>query len=102
MKIYWTEPAISDLQAIRDYIAKDAIYYASRFVMKIIEAAENLRTFPKMGRIVPESEQDNIRELIFQGYRIIYRIEKERILILTVIHGGMDLLRVKPKPWEIL
>ncbi|MBU1599829.1 type II toxin-antitoxin system RelE/ParE family toxin [bacterium] len=101
MKIDWTEPAISDLQAIYDYIAKEAEYYANRFIERIFEAVEKLGDFPKMGRFVPETEQEDIRELLFHDYRIIYRVEKERVLILAVVHGSRDLFRREPKPWDI-
>ena len=65
MKIEWAEPAIVDLESIRDYIKKDSDYYAIRFVERIIEAVENLVRFPKRGRIVPEAGEDNIREILF-------------------------------------
>jgi plasmid stabilization system protein ParE len=55
-----------------------------------------------MGRVVPEAEDDAIRELLFQNYRIIYHSKSDRILILTIIHGGRDLGRLEPKPWDVL
>jgi toxin ParE1/3/4 len=45
---------------------------------------------------------ENIRELLFYNYRIIYRFETDRILVLTIIHGARDLSLRKTKPWEIL
>ena len=102
MKLEWAEPAVLDLESIRDYIAKDSAYYAERFVARIIEAAETLPNNPRMGRVVPEAEDDAIRELLFQNYRIIYQTAADRILILTVIHGGRDMSRLAPKPWDVL
>ena len=102
MRIDWTEPALLDLEGIRNYIKKDSAYYAKWFIAKIIEAAEHLANFPLVGRLVPEAEQENIRELLFHHYRIIYRVEEERILILAVIHGSRDLSRKKTKPWDII
>jgi len=102
MKIEWTEPAISDLQHIRDYIAKDSKYYAASFVSRIIGRIDMLPEFPEMGRIVTEQNDKNIRELIYQKYRIVYRVEKERILILAIIHGSRDLSEMQVKPWEII
>ncbi len=102
MKLEWTEPAVLDLESIRDYIAKDSAYYAAQFVARIIEAAETLPDHPRIGRAVPEAEDDVIRELLFQNYRIIYRVEPDRILVLTVIHGGRDMGRLEPKPWDVL
>ena len=102
MKLEWTEPALSDLESIRDYIKKDSEYYANRFVERIIEAVESLEKFPEMGRRVPEAEEENIRELLFHNYRIIYRVETDSILILTVIHGARDLSRKRYKTWEVI
>src|SRR5574341_1163956 len=99
MKIEWAKPALLDLESIRDYIRKDSEYYASRFVERIIEAVESLERFPEMGRNVPEAEESNIRELLFSNYRIMYRIEAERILILTVIHGSRNLSQKEHKQW---
>ncbi len=102
MKIEWTEPALLDLENIRDYIRRDSEYYAVRFVEKIIEAVENLEEFPQMGRTVPEAEEESIRELLLHNYRIIYRVEADRILVLTVIHGARDLSQKTAKPWDII
>ena len=102
MKLEWAEPAVLDLEGIRDYISKDSAYYAERFVARIIEAAETLPNHPRMGRAVPEAEKETIRELLFQNYRIIYRAESDRILVLTVIHGGRDMSRLEPKPCDVL
>ena len=56
-----------------------------------------------MGRRVPENRgEDEIRELLFQNYRIIYRVVPDRIEIITVLHGSRDLTRIDPKPWEIV
>ena len=51
--------------------------------------------------MVPEAEQETIRELLYHNYRIIYRIKNEIIEILTVVHGRRDLGSFKPAPWDI-
>jgi len=79
MKIEWTKPVLLDLESIRDYIRRDSKYYATRFAERIIEAVESLKKFPEMGRSFPEAEQENVRELLFYNYRIMYRVETERI-----------------------
>jgi len=91
MKIFWSGPSISDLKNIKEYIAKDSPYYAAIFVEKIIFAVEKLACFPLVGRVVPESNDKHIREVIYQHYRIIYKISVKTLVILTVIHGGRDL-----------
>jgi plasmid stabilization system protein ParE len=101
MKIRWTDPAIESLRNLHGYIAKDSEVYASSFVQRIVLAVEKLEVFPRLGRVVPEAEEEAIRELLYQNYRIIYRIQGELIEILTVIHGRRDLGSIKPAPWEI-
>jgi len=91
-KLVWTEPALDDLKNIFDYIANDSEHYASVFVNGIIDYAEKLGDFPKIGRIVPEYNKKDIREIIYETYRIIYRLEKDRITILAVIHGKRELI----------
>jgi toxin ParE1/3/4 len=101
MKIVWTEPAIEDLHELHAYIARDSEMYASGFVERIILAAEQLIDHPKVGRMVPETNDENIRELLFQRYRLIYRIKGDDIEMLSVIHGARDLVDLKPAPWEV-
>lgn len=101
MPVEWTDPALDDLEVIRDYIAKDSPYYAKRFIERIFDAAEKLQDHPHMGRIVPEAYQDDVRELIFQGYRIIYRTKPDRVQIITVLHGSRNLAAKEVKPWDV-
>jgi len=54
--------------------------------------------FPRLGRVVPEVQDENIRELMHQHYRIIYRIAGERIEILTIVHGSRDLTGRRAAP----
>ena len=53
-----------------------------------------------MGRVVPEAQLEDIREILYRTYRIIYRIIGERVEVIAVIHGSRDLLGQEPKPWE--
>jgi addiction module RelE/StbE family toxin len=101
-KVEWTRSAIRDVRVLRDYIAYDSEVYADRFVQKIIEAVEGLAVFPLKGRSMPEADGETIREVLFQKYRIIYRVLHGEVLILMVVHGGRDLDSVIPKPWETL
>jgi toxin ParE1/3/4 len=62
--------------------------YASGFVERIILAADRLVDYPKVGRVVPETNDENVRELLYQGYRLIYRVKGDSIEMLSVIHGA--------------
>lgn len=101
MIVLWTVPAVEDLESIRDYIARDSDLYASRFVEKIVDAVERLTGFPEMGRVVPEAGDSKIREMIFQNFRIMYRVHNESVQIVAIIRGSRDIGRWPLKPWEI-
>ena len=86
MKISWSKKAEKQLDQIFEYIAQDSSFYAYRTVQKIIEKAEGITQQPKKGRIVPEYEQDHVREVFHHSYRIIYQLTDDQIQILSVIH----------------
>jgi plasmid stabilization system protein ParE len=87
MKIIWSPLAIDRIAEIAYYIAKDKPTAAENWVDKIFSKVESLASSPKSGRIVPEINKDQYREIIYGNYRILYRIEEKRISILTVRHG---------------
>jgi len=60
-------------------------------VLKILESARSISEFPLAGRMVPEREDENIRERIVYNYRLIYRITHQQILISAIIHGRQQL-----------
>ena len=62
-------------------------FYARAVVSKILEASRNIRDFPLIGRVVPETGDERIRERFIYSYRLVYRIEERRILFVAVIHG---------------
>jgi toxin ParE1/3/4 len=86
-RIIWSDDAISDLNEIKKYIARDSPEIANKFVNTIIKKIENLHNLPLMGRIVPEKNNMNLRELLYKKYRIICEIENEIVKILIIIHG---------------
>lgn len=103
MRIRWSDIAEADLDQLYDYIARDVPYYAEQFVDRLIEAVSVLQDHPRLGRRVPEAEErEDVRELIFQSYRVIYLLEAEQVHILTVIHGSRDLAGQEKKPWEVV
>lgn len=101
MRLRWTEPALSDLDHLEQFIAQDSPVYARRFVLQLLNAAQRLITFPQSGRYVPESQREDVREVIYCGYRIVYWIvEDDTIDILAVMHGSRDLSDPNFQPWK--
>ena len=86
-KLIWSPQAIDDIEAIAQYIARDSTIYAESTVERIFQAPERLMQLPKLGRIVPEKNDESIREIFVFQYRIIYEIFASEIHILTVVHG---------------
>ncbi len=84
MIIKWTKEALSNLQDIEDFISQDNPTAAVQFIDKLISVVENLKDFPKRGRVVPELSFEQIREVIYKNYRIVYLIKKKSIEVLTV------------------
>src|SRR4051812_10067252 len=76
-KIVFSEPSIEDLENIVRFIAKDNPQAAARFGAKLIESVRNLSAFPRLGRVVPEKNDENIRELVFKSYRIFCRVKED-------------------------
>ena len=87
MKIFWTKEALLRLQEIEEYISRDNPIGAIEFVDKLTTVAETIIDNPKKGRIVPELSFENIRELLYQNYRIVYLVKKNSVDILTVFEG---------------
>lgn len=99
MRIDWSERAIADLEAIHDYIARDSPIYAERFVGRLLRATEPLADFPELGRhVLEEPDHEDLRELVVRSFRVVYRIEPERILIATLVHGSRDVEHLPEKP----
>jgi len=91
MTVHWTQNALRHLRAIHDYIAQNSVRYAQRTVDQITRRSEQLERFPHSGSVVPEYEEEAIREVVEASYRIIYRVEADRVDILAVVHGARQL-----------
>jgi toxin ParE1/3/4 len=85
------------LRDLRDYIAADSDCHAADFIASNITRAERLTTFPMSGRAVAEAESENVRDLLYRSYPIIYRLTGERIDILAVINDSLNLWSQDPK-----
>lgn len=96
VRLIWTKFARQDLKGIAEYIARDSVNYARIQVQRITIKTKVLKLQPYSGRIVPEVNEENVRELIEGNYRIIYEIvDDHRIDILTIHHSSRDLNRRK-------
>jgi len=86
-RVVWSPKALDDVEAIGLYISSDSPSYASAVVKKVLDSARILARFPFAGRIVPEFEDESIREKFVYSYRVIYRIQRRTVTVAAVIHG---------------
>ena len=91
MRVHWTNKALNDLLSIYEYVASSSPGYADRTVDRLTRRTEQLEVFPSSGRMVPEYEQEDLRELIESPYRIIYRVGEEQVDVVSVLHGRQRL-----------
>ena len=87
MKIIWSPLAVERAVEIAEYISRDNPTAAKKWVDTVFSKVDQLKSFPESGRIVPEIDSKDFRELIYGNYRIIYRVEKTQVSILTIRHG---------------
>lgn len=64
MKVFWTETAVNHLSAIYNYISQNSPQYAQRLVERLTRRSEQIANFPFSGRLVPEFETEQIREVL--------------------------------------
>ena len=93
-KVIWTEPALSDLDAIADYIALDKPNAAREFVQRVFAHVEQLAAHPRSGSKPPELRGWRYRQIVEPPCRIFYRQEGGRILILYVMRSER---RLRPR-----
>ena len=68
VKVTWSFQSLEDLENIAEYISRDSLHYAKLVVEKIVYAVELLEQFPFQGRMVPEAQNENIREVFYKRY----------------------------------
>ena len=90
-KLAWSPEAVEDIESIESiasYIERDSPWYAKSTASKIVETAESIPDYPEMRRVVPEVGDPTIRERFAYSYRVIYRLEPGRVLVVAVVHGN--------------
>ena len=88
IQVIWSPQSHRDLESIREYIAADSPVYANLVVQRLVKAVERLQAFPASGRIVPERNSPDIREVIVRPYRVVYRQGEGRVEIITIFRAS--------------
>ena len=87
VSIRWTDRSIADMVAIGDYIAQDNPGAAERWIGTLSADVERAALFPHAGRVVPEFQRADVREVLRGRYRIVYQVLQEDIAVLTIFEG---------------
>jgi toxin ParE1/3/4 len=95
VEINWTAQSLEDIESIAEYISRDSVKYANIQVQIFFDSVEILASHPKSGRIVPETKDSSIREIIVGFYRIIYQIQSKTQINIITIHHSKRLVRSK-------
>jgi len=93
MNVHWTEAALADLRAAKDYLARRSPQYAQSLVERIFTCSERLADHPLLGASVEEFEDESLRELFEHPYRIIYRVLEHQVDVVAVVHAARRLPR---------
>ena len=91
VKVEWLKVADYDLIQIYNYIYENSIYYSIKTVNNIVNLVKHLEYSPYMGRKIPEFNEENKRELIYKSYRIMYKIEHNKVFIRRIWHSARKL-----------
>ena len=101
MQIRWTNHALTQLDEIFYYIAEDSPQNAQHFIDQLIGAADKIVDFPYSYRKVPEIKRDDVREVIYKGYRIIFWLANDELINIMGVESGLpDPLPINHRPWE--
>lgn len=88
LPIRWAPKAAHQLEAIVAYIGQDSERYATIFARRILQVVKSIPGHPSAGRVVPEYGDENLRERIHLGYRIVYRTTPNAVEIVAICHGA--------------
>jgi plasmid stabilization system protein ParE len=81
VRLAWTDRALTRLRETARYIAADDPDAARRWADGLFDVVQRLADFPESGRLAPEFEDRDVRELVYGAYRVFYRVDTEAVLI---------------------
>ena len=91
--VVWAQSAYAALDEVVAYIAQDSRQAAVQVLERALNTAADLKTLSERGRIVPELDDPAIREVFVHRYRLLYRIEADRVVVIAFLHGARDFAR---------
>lgn len=95
MKVVWSPTARARAIAAVEYIAEDRPSAALEWLEGLVSRIEMLSDLPEQGRVVPEWNEPEVREVMYDPYRVIYEVSEDRVQILTLSHQRQQLPTVR-------
>jgi toxin ParE1/3/4 len=92
-EVIWSETALQDLDRIAEYIALSNLDAAKDLVTMVFDKLERLISFPESGKVPPELEGLNYREVVASPCRVFYKFESGKVFVLHVMRQEQDLNR---------
>jgi len=87
-KVIWSPCALSDLDNACEFIGRDSLKYAYLFAERVMALIETIPQHALLGAVVPEYRRDDLRERLFQNYRIVYRVRRDSIEVVSITHAA--------------
>jgi addiction module RelE/StbE family toxin len=87
-RVIWTAESRDNLRAIHSRISEDSRRAADALIEQIVSSTDQLSEFPLSGRVVPEFNEEDMRELMVRNYRVVYQVIGETVGIVRVHHGA--------------
>jgi plasmid stabilization system protein ParE len=87
VKVIWTLTALGHLESIHEYVRRTSPAYAVVLLERLLSRGTQMASFPHSGRVVPERQREDIREVFETPYRIMYQVTADAVYVLAVIHG---------------
>ena len=88
MKVHWTAAARAQLRDIHSFVARSSPQYAKKLVDRLTRRSQQIGAFPQSGRVVPDVNDVNVREVLEGPYRIIYHILDDQVDVIAVVHSA--------------
>jgi plasmid stabilization system protein ParE len=92
-RVVWAPRAQAALDEAVEFVARDSISGALRVLEQALAAAESLASLSTRGRVVPELNRPDTREVFVFRYRLLYDIEPEVVRIVAFLHGAREFER---------
>jgi plasmid stabilization system protein ParE len=91
-RVIWTERAVASVDDAVAFVGADSPTAAERLLIRILDSAESLSELTERGRIVPEIDDPQVRELIIPPYRLVYQYDESQVQLLALLHSAQEFI----------